>query len=68
MIIHTANVPLPEIPALLLPALVDTLIMVGIVMVIVVAVGIPLGAIIHNLAPGGLFARSPDCTPCSAGW
>lgn len=57
MIIHAANVPLAEIPALLLPALVDTLTMVGIVMVIVVAVGIPLGAIIHNLAPGGLFAK-----------
>lgn len=49
------QVPLADIPALVLPALGETLIMVGIVMAIVVLVGIPLGAIIHNLAPGGLF-------------
>ena len=49
------DTPLGEIPALLLPALGDTLIMVGIVMAIVVLVGIPLGALVHNLAPGGLF-------------
>ncbi|MGV8884713.1 MAG: methionine ABC transporter permease [Microbacteriaceae bacterium] len=47
-------VPIDEIPALVIPALGDTLIMVGIVMAIVVAVGIPLGALVHNLAPGGL--------------
>jgi ABC-type methionine transport system permease subunit len=44
-----------DIPALIFPALGDTLIMVGIVMAIVVIVGIPLGALIHNLAPGGLL-------------
>ncbi len=44
-----------ELPGLLLPALLDTLIMVGIVMAIVVVVGVPLGALVHNLAPGGLF-------------
>lgn len=49
------NVPIAQIPALLLPALGDTLIMVGIVMTIVVLVGVPLGSLIHNLAPGGLF-------------
>ena len=49
------NVPIPEIPALVFPALLDTLIMVGIVMVIVVLLGVPLGALVHNLAPGGLF-------------
>lgn len=56
MIARSSNtVPVTEIPALVLPALGETLIMVGIVMVIVVVVGIPLGALIHNLAPGGLF-------------
>ena len=40
---------------LLLPALGETLVMVGIVMTIVVLVGVPLGSLIHNLAPGGLF-------------
>ena len=49
------NVPVAQIPALLLPALGDTLTMVGIVMTIVVLVGVPLGSLIHNLAPGGLF-------------
>ncbi len=49
------NVPIGQIPALLLPALGDTLVMVGIVMTIVALVGIPLGSLIHNLAPGGLY-------------
>ena len=49
------EVPLDQIPALVFPALGDTLIMVGIVMAIVVAVGIPLGALVHNLGPDGLF-------------
>jgi D-methionine transport system permease protein len=50
-----ATVPVGELPGLLFPALLDTLIMVGIVMAIVVVVGVPLGALVHNLAPGGLF-------------
>ena len=50
-----ASIPLGDIPALVFPALGDTLVMVGIVMAIVVVVGIPLGSIVHNLAPGGLF-------------
>lgn len=54
-LLANAKVPLNELPALLFPALVDTLIMVGIVMTIVVLVGVPLGALVHNLAPGGLF-------------
>lgn len=54
-LVHAATVPIPEIPGLVLPALLDTLIMVGIVMAIVVVVGVPLGATIHNLAPSGLF-------------
>lgn len=51
------DVPLAELPALLLPAMGETLIMVGIVMVIVVAVGTPLALVLHNLAPGGLLER-----------
>lgn len=53
------DVPLADIPALVFPALLDTLIMVGIVMAIVVAIGIPLGSLVHNLAPGGLFENKP---------
>jgi D-methionine transport system permease protein len=49
------EVPLAQIPGLVFPALGDTIIMVGIVMAIVVAVGLPLGALIHNLGPDGLF-------------
>lgn len=51
----TATVPLDEIPALVIPALGETLLMVGITMTIVTLVGIPLGALVFNLAPGGLF-------------
>ena len=54
LLLRSNNVPISEIPALVLPALLDTFFMVGIVMVIVVIVGIPLGALVHNLAPGGL--------------
>jgi D-methionine transport system permease protein len=51
------NTPLAQIPALILPALGETLVMVGVVMVIVVGVGVPLGVLLHNLAPGGLHER-----------
>lgn len=51
------DTPLPEIPALVLPALGETLLMVGIVMAVVVLVGVPLGVLLHNLAPGGLVER-----------
>lgn len=54
-LLANATVPVGELPGLLLPALLDTLTMVGIVMSIVVVVGVPLGALVHNLAPGGLF-------------
>lgn len=54
---RSLDTPLPEIPALILPALGDTLLMVGIVMAIVVVVGTPLGVLLHNLAPGGLLER-----------
>src|SRR3978361_2141796 len=50
-LLANAKVPVGELPGLLLPALVDTLIMVGIVMAIVV----PRVALLPNLAPGGLF-------------
>jgi len=48
------QIPLTDIPALVLPALGETLVMVGVVMAIVTAVGIPLGALVHNLGRGGL--------------
>ncbi len=65
-LLANAKVPVNELPGLLIPALLDTLTMVGIVMTIVVLVGVPLGALIHNLAPGGLF-ENPRCIPFSAG-
>ncbi|WP_344476860.1 methionine ABC transporter permease, partial [Kineococcus aurantiacus] len=49
------DTPLDEIPALIAPALLDTLLMVGIVMTIVVLLGVPIGVLVHNLAPGGLL-------------
>ncbi len=39
--------------------------MVGIVMAVVVAVGVPLGAIVHNLAPDGLFENRGLHVPVS---
>lgn len=54
-----------DIPALVFPALGDTLIMVGITMSIVVVVGVPLGALVFNLAPGGLFENRPAHTAIS---
>ena len=59
------TVPTDEIPDLLIPAFVDTLTMVSIVMVIVLLVGVPLGATIHNLAPGGLFENKVLHSPLS---
>lgn len=57
-LLANAKVPFDELPGLLFPALLDTLIMVGIVMTIVALVGVPLGALVHNLAPGGLFENA----------
>ncbi|WP_159615295.1 methionine ABC transporter permease [Arthrobacter zhaoguopingii] len=52
-----ADVPVAELPALLLPAYGETVLMVGIVMAVVLVVGTPLGVLLHNAAPGGLFER-----------
>lgn len=47
--------PWPDVPDLMLPALGETFRMVGVVMAIVVALGGPLGLLIHNTSPLGLF-------------
>lgn len=60
------NTPWPEVPALLLPALGETLLMVGIVMLIVVALGTPLGVALHNTSPLGLFPHRPTNTVIAA--
>lgn len=59
------DTPLADIPGLVLPALRDTLVMVGIVMAIVVLLGVPIGVLLHNLAPGGLFERRALHVPLS---
>lgn len=46
--------PWPEVPDLLLPALAETARMVVVVMAVVVALGGPLGFLIHNTSPRGL--------------
>ncbi|MFD1211077.1 methionine ABC transporter permease [Arthrobacter sp. GCM10027362] len=51
------NTPWSEVPALVLPAIGQTALMVGLVMLIVVLAGIPLGIILHNTGPAGLFPR-----------
>jgi ABC-type methionine transport system permease subunit len=57
MLIATVT-PFGELPDLLLPALKDTLQMVGVTMALVVAVGTPLGVALHNSARSGLFPRA----------
>lgn len=56
-VIPRADVPLGDLPALLLPAYGETVLMVGIVMAVVIVVGTPLGVLLHNVAPGGLYER-----------
>ncbi|RKR74054.1 methionine ABC transporter permease [Frondihabitans australicus] len=53
--IGEVRVPLDQIAGLILPALGATIVMVGITMAIVVVVGVPLGALVHNSGPGGLY-------------
>jgi D-methionine transport system permease protein len=57
VLLPRADVPLADLPALLLPAYGETVTMVGIVMVVVLVVGTPLGVLLHNVAPGGLYER-----------
>jgi D-methionine transport system permease protein len=52
------NTPWPEVPLLLFPALGETLTMVGIVMLLVVLLGTPIGILLHNTSPLGLFPRT----------
>lgn len=57
MLVLATNTPLGELPDLLLPAIGQTLQMVGVTMAIVVALGTPLGVALHNSARGGLFPK-----------
>jgi ABC-type methionine transport system permease subunit len=50
--------PISQLPELLLPAIRQTLTMVAVVMAIVVAIGTPLGVLLHDTAPNGLFPRA----------
>jgi ABC-type methionine transport system permease subunit len=54
MIALATATPWSGVPALLLPALGQTAAMVGIVMGIVIALGLPLGLLIFNTSPRGL--------------
>lgn len=51
------NTPWDQVPDLLLPALGETALMVVIVMAIVVLLGTPLGVVLFNASPLGLFPR-----------
>lgn len=53
------NTPWSDVPSLLWPAYVETWTMVGIVMALVVAIGTPLGVLLHNTSSFGLFPRGP---------
>ncbi|MGM7669721.1 methionine ABC transporter permease [Microbacterium sp. A93] len=52
-----SDTPLSELPALLLPAYGETWAMVGIVMVLVVAIGGATGVLLYNTSPRGLFPQ-----------
>lgn len=49
--------PWADVPSMLLPAYGETWLMVGITMSIVVGLGLPLGVVLHNVSPLGLFPR-----------
>ena len=51
------DTPWPEIPALMLPALGETALMVGIVMLFVVSLGGVVGVVLFNTSPRGLFPQ-----------
>ncbi len=52
------STPWVRVPDLLLPAYGETWIMVGVTMVLVVAIGTPLGVILHNTSTMGLHPNS----------
>jgi D-methionine transport system permease protein len=64
--IGEVRVPLDQIVGLIVPALGDTAIMVGVTMTIVVVVGVPLGALVHNSGPGGLYEHR--AVHAAVGW
>ncbi|OFJ51935.1 methionine ABC transporter permease [Mycolicibacterium grossiae] len=49
------NTPWAHVPDLLLPAYGETWVMVGVTMALVVAIGLPLGVVLHNSSEFGLF-------------
>ena len=49
------NTPWAHVPGLLLPAYVETWVMVGTAMALVVLVGVPPGIVLHNTSDLGLF-------------
>jgi D-methionine transport system permease protein len=49
--------PVGQLPGMLWPALRQTLEMVGVTMAIVVILGTPLGTVLHNSGPRGLFSN-----------
>lgn len=51
------NTPWSEVPALMFPALAQSFTMVGVVMLFVVLIGTPIGIVLHNTSPLGLFPR-----------
>lgn len=55
--ILASSTPVSDLPALIVPAYKETLIMVGVVMLIVFSLGLPLGVVVHNTGPRGLFPR-----------
>lgn len=57
MIATGHGTPVGELPELLVPALIQTCQLVGLVLVIALVVGTPLAFLVYNLSPFGIFPR-----------
>ncbi|AHK33095.1 putative D-methionine transport system permease protein metI [Rhodococcus opacus PD630] len=65
-VVLAISTPVEELPELFLPALQQTVQMVGITVILAILLGTPLAVILHNTAPRGLFPN--PAVNAVAGW
>ena len=65
-VVLAISTPVEELPELFLPALQQTVQMVGITVILAILLGTPLAVILHNTAPSGLFPN--PAVNAVAGW
>ncbi len=66
-VVLAISTPVEELPELFLPALQQTVQMVGITVILAILLGTPLAVILHNTAPRGLFPN-PAVNAVAVGW